>query len=145
MSAKSRLSDESKRTTVKVEDFLDAVDQSHLDTVLTLHWLQVVLTKYVPEVLSYQEHVSILFRIEGAKHQLPIRPKKSTCSQPAARTKLTTESNDVLVDFSGTYEKIIQLKKYLQDHADEFQSFEIFQPMLPIFTLANSLRPRETE
>ncbi|KAG1864411.1 hypothetical protein F4604DRAFT_1928863 [Suillus subluteus] len=134
-STKSRLLDENKWTTAKVEDFLDVIDQSHLYTVLTLHWLE-VLTKYVPELLSYHEHVSILFRI----HRCQVPASHSTHSThllttSRARMKLMTESNDALVDFSGqigqsveefqkqlllisadglTCEKIIQLKKYLQ-------------------------------
>ncbi|KIK31841.1 hypothetical protein CY34DRAFT_102669, partial [Suillus luteus UH-Slu-Lm8-n1] len=154
MSAKSRLLDENKRTTAKVEDFLDAIDQSHLDTVLTLHWLQ-VLTKYVPELSSYQEHVSILFRTRGAKLHLPIRPNKIHPLATSSKNEtVTTELKDALVDFLGqigqsveefqkqlllisgdglTYEKIIQLKKYLQYHGDEFQRFEILEPVLAIW------------
>ncbi|KAG2060962.1 hypothetical protein BDR06DRAFT_861737, partial [Suillus hirtellus] len=46
ISTKSHIFDENRQTTAKVEDFLDAIDKSHLATVLTLHWLQ-VLTKYI--------------------------------------------------------------------------------------------------
>ncbi|KAG1887445.1 uncharacterized protein F5891DRAFT_1199909 [Suillus fuscotomentosus] len=144
MSAKSRIFDENRQTTAKVEDFLDAIDKSHLDTVLTLHWLQ-VLTKYVPELSSYQEHVAILFRTRGAKLQLPIQPNKIHPLATSSKNEtVTTELKDALVDFWGqigqsveefqkqlllvsgdglTYEKIIQLKKYLQYHGDKFQLF----------------------
>jgi hypothetical protein len=146
--------DENKRTTAKVEDFLDAIDQSHLDTVLTLHWLQ-GLTKYVPELSSYQEHVSIIFRTRGAKLHLPIRPNKIHLLATSSKNEtVTTELKDALVDFLGqigqsveelqkqlllisgdglTYEKIIQLKNYLQYHGDEFQQFEILEPVLAIW------------
>ncbi|KAG1750427.1 uncharacterized protein EDB91DRAFT_1244005 [Suillus paluster] len=139
MSAKSRLLDENRRTTAKVEDFLDAIDQSHLEHKLS----------------SYQEHVSILFRTRGAKLQLPIRPNKIHPLATSSKNKtVTTELKDALVDFLGqigqsveefqkqlllisgdglTYEKIIQLKKYLQYHGDEFQRFEILEPVLAIW------------
>lgn len=111
-----------------------------------------MLTKYVPELSSYQEHVSILFRTRGAKLQLP--NKIHPLATSSKNETVTTELKDALVDFWGqigqsveefqkqlllvsgdglTYEKIIQLKKYLQYHGDEFQRFEILEPVLAIW------------
>ncbi|KAF9232250.1 hypothetical protein BU15DRAFT_19439, partial [Melanogaster broomeanus] len=117
------------------------IDHDHLGTVLSLHWLR-VLAAYIPELDGFKEHVSLLFRTRAAKIHLP---PQCTPMHPLAMSSknetVTTELKDTLVDFFSqigqsqndyskrlllggdglTYEKIIQLKKYLQFHDDPFE------------------------
>lgn len=85
MSAKSRILDENRQTTAKVEDFLDAIDKSHLDTVLTSHS---TCSRCSRNTFQSSRHTRNTSPYSSA-HEVPnfSFPIKSTRSQPAARTK----------------------------------------------------------
>jgi hypothetical protein len=116
-----------------------------------LQWLR-VLTHFVPELVKWKEQVSLLFRTWAAKLRLPSQPTKV---HPLATTgkneTVTTELKDAMVDFLSqlgdkpnnyarrltlvggdglTYEKLMQLKRYMQFHVDPFESFELIEPTL---------------
>jgi hypothetical protein len=145
---------ENKRKDLTVEQALGWIDHEHLETVGILHWLR-NLCEFVPELADYKSHVSMLFRTRGAKHQLPIR---ATTVHPLATSgnneTVTVELKDALLDFFEqigqtrddhlrrlimvggdglTYEKILVLKKYLQYHANEFESFSLVEPELEMW------------
>ncbi|CDO73524.1 hypothetical protein BN946_scf185013.g159 [Trametes cinnabarina] len=139
------------RATLTVPKLLRFIDQRHRETVGVLHWLR-VLVQHVPELASYQTEVSLRFRTRGAKRRLPAKPSVvhplATC---AKNETVSTELKDALVDFLGqlgqqpesyqrrlllcggdglTFEKMVQLKYYLQFHSDPLESLEILQPVL---------------
>jgi len=145
---------ENKRKYLTIEQLLSWIDQKHLEMVGILHWLK-VLTDYVPELTDYKSHVSMLFRTRAAKHQLPIQATKVHPLATSGKNEvIITDLKDALLDFFAqigqtredhlrrlimvgsdglTYEKILLLKKYLQLHDNEFESFELVEPALEIW------------
>jgi hypothetical protein len=152
MSAKSPLLDENKPT------ILDAINQSALMrcSLLILHWIpgaHGICSKALVIPRTVQRLNTLLHTI-----QLSIQPNKILPLATSSKNEaVMTELNDVLaVDSAGqigqsveefqkqlslvigdilTCEKIIQLKKYCNT-TDEFQRFEILEPVLAIFMLA---------
>jgi Family of unknown function (DUF6589) len=148
---KRKLLAENRRAEVNVEQLLGMIDQPHLETISILQWLR-VLTQYIPELAKWKSQVSLLYRTRAAK--LPM-PPHATKVHPLATSgkneQVTTELKDGLVDFLGqagqssdnynrrlmlvggdglTYERLHQLKNYMQFHSDPFKSLEIVQPVL---------------
>lgn len=145
---------ENKRNDLTLEQVAGWIDNKHLEIVGTLHWLK-VLTDYVPELAHYKSHVSMLFRTRAKKHQLPIRETKVHPLASSGKNEvIITELKDALLDFFEqigqtredhlrrlimvggdglTYEKMLLLKKYLQLHENEFENFELLQPLLEIW------------
>lgn len=145
---------QNKRKDVTVETYLSWIDHNHLEVIGILHWLR-TLTSMVPEAAEHKSHVSLLFRTRAAKHCIPA---EATQVHPLATSgkneTVTTELKDALLDFFEqlgqtrenymrrlmlvggdglTYEKIIQLKKYLQCHEDAFESFSFVEPQLELW------------
>lgn len=121
-----------------------------------LHWLCTLrLCKYILQLTEYKAHVSLLFRTCAAKHQLPVRATKVHPLATSGKNKVvTTELKDTFLDFFAQigqtwedhlrqlimaggdglmYEKMLLLKKYLQYHNHEFESFEMLEPELEIW------------
>lgn len=90
---------EDKRSKLTVSNLLSLIDQKHLDTTFSLHWLR-VLVNSVPELSKWKGHVTMLFHEKASKLQLPI---KSTKLHPLASSgkneTVTTELKDALFDF----------------------------------------------
>ena len=90
---------EDKRSKLTVSNLLSLIDQKHLDTTFSLHWLR-VLVNSVPELSKWKGHVTMLFHEKASKLQLPI---KSTQLHPLASSgkneTVTTELKDALFDF----------------------------------------------
>jgi hypothetical protein len=145
---------ENKRKDLSVEQVLGWIDQTHLETVGILHWLK-VLTDYIPELAELRDHVSLLFRTRAAKHRLPVCATKVHPLATSGKNEVViTELKDALLDFFAqigqtredylrrlimvggdglTYEKMLLLKKYMQLHGNEFESFELIEPELEIW------------
>ncbi|KAH9931747.1 hypothetical protein B0H21DRAFT_813891 [Amylocystis lapponica] len=148
---KRRRITENRRAGLSVEILLDWIDQEHRETVGMLQWLR-TLTNYVPQLVRYKERVSVLYRTRGAKRPLPVRASTVHPLPTSGKNEtVTTELKDALVDFWSqlgqhpkehlralqliggdglTYEKLVQLKCYMQFHPDEFESFELVEPVL---------------
>jgi hypothetical protein len=142
---------ENKRASLTVEQLLAMIDQQHLDTVFELHWLR-VLTSSIPELSKWQDHISMLFREKAAKLQLPVKPTKvHPLASSGKNETITTELKEALFDFLGqmgqheeqhnhrltiaggdglTFQKMLELQRYLQFHPDDFQSLKILEPAL---------------
>ncbi|KAJ3494472.1 hypothetical protein NLJ89_g10801 [Agrocybe chaxingu] len=145
---------ENKRADLTVEQLLAFIDHQHTRTVFSLHWLQTLISA-VPELSKWQKHVTMLFETKATKIQLP---SKATKVHPLASISknetVTTELKDIIIDicqqlgisegdydrrliFVGgdglTFQKVVELKKYLQFHKDPFQSFEIIEPVLALW------------
>ena len=141
----------SARKDLTTQDLLGFLDQTHLDTVFSLHWL-LVLARYIPELAHIKSHVSTSFRTQAAKQRLPSKANKVHPLATSGKNEtVTTELRDALEDFmeqvgqtaddyqrkvmpvSGdgmTFEKIHQAKKYLQYHDDDFESHRTTLPSL---------------
>ncbi|KAF9231266.1 hypothetical protein BU15DRAFT_56372, partial [Melanogaster broomeanus] len=143
-----------RRKDLTVWSLLALIDHSHLATVMSLHWLK-VLVSYVPELAVYKEEVIKLFRTKAAIQRIPLHKSKiHPLSTNAFNEAQTTELKDSLLDFLTqmgitkdshlrrlilvggdglTYEKIVQLKRYLQFHDDVFESMELLEPILELW------------
>lgn len=145
---------ENKRTELTVEQLLGMIDQHHLDTVYSFHWLR-ILVNSIPELSHLKSHVLMLFKSKAAKLQLSVQP---TTLHPLASSgkneTVTTELKDALFDFLAqmghtnadhddrivfaggdglTFQKMLELQRYLQFHHDPFQSLEILEPVLSLW------------
>jgi len=151
---KRRRIGENKRKDLTVEQVLGWIDHKHLETVGILHWLK-NLCDFVPELAHHKSYISILFRTRAAKHRLPVRATKVHPLATSGKNEVViTELKDALLDFFAqigqtrddhlrrlimvggdglTYEKIHLLKKYMQYHEHEFESFELIEPELEIW------------
>ena len=144
----------SRRSNLTISQLLGYLDQKHIDTVMTLHWL-LTLINYVPCLSSLRKDVLDAFCTRAAKLCLPV---KSSFVHPLATSSknetVTTDLKDAIFDFMEqigqtsedyqhcliltcgdglTFEKIIQLKKYLQFHGDDLQSLWLLEPVLAIW------------
>ncbi|KAJ3002595.1 hypothetical protein NUW54_g5764 [Trametes sanguinea] len=148
---------ENQRSNLTVEQLIDLVDVKHREAVGSLQWLR-VLTSYVPELNQYKGRVSELYRTRAAKQPLPVQASRVHPLATSGKNEtVTTELKDALLDFleqAGqtpedfkkrlfmmggdglTYEKIVQLKNYLQFHENELESLELIQPVLALWHTA---------
>ena len=142
---------ENRRASLTVEQLASFLDQKHLNTVFPLHWLR-ILTHYILELSPEKSKVSELFRQHATKLQVPVKATKvHPLASSGKNETVTSELKDALVDFLGqmgqteqdntgqiilaggdglTYQKMIDLKRYLQFHRDPFQSLEVLEPIL---------------
>ncbi|KAH9924136.1 hypothetical protein B0H21DRAFT_826787 [Amylocystis lapponica] len=82
-----------------METLLGFVDQEHRERVGVLHWLR-TLTNCVLELAHLKSHVSHLFRTEGAKRLLPIRPSRVHPLATSGKNEtVSTELKDAITDF----------------------------------------------
>ena|ERR1700691_2336836 len=148
---------ENKRKYITVPSLLALVDNTHTDMLGALQWLQ-ILIHYVPKLSKYRAKVSELYRTRGAKK--PINPHRKTKVHPLATNAKneakTMELKDAMLNFLGqmgqrdgdylrklvlaggdwlTYEKLLQLKRYMQFHGDSFQCSELLVPILELWHL----------
>ncbi|KAF9232804.1 hypothetical protein BU15DRAFT_80791 [Melanogaster broomeanus] len=141
----------SKRCDLTVEQLIRYIDQPHIDDVMSLHWL-LTLSNYIPCLDYVKKHVLLLFRTRNAKLPLPVKPSKIHPLATSSKNEtVTTELKDALFDFLAqtgqtkedfqqrltllcgdglTYEKIGQLKKYLQFHDSNFLSLNVGEATL---------------
>jgi hypothetical protein len=148
---------ENKRSTLSTTQVLGFIDQKHLEIVGALQWLR-SLTNSVPELHNMKGEVSLRYRTRGAKLPIPVhRSKLHPLASSGKNETITGELKDALLDFFEqlgqtqdnyirrlvlvggdglTYEKFLLLKKYLQFHKDEFQSFEMIEPILELWHTA---------
>lgn len=148
---KRRLVSENRRAKVTIEELLGMIDHRHLDTVLSLHWLR-ILVNSIPELSKWQEHVSMLFREKAGRLKLPVKPTKvHPLASSGKNETITTELKDALFDFFAqmgqkdgeylrrkimaggdglTFQKMLEIQRYLQFHSDPFQSLELLEPIL---------------
>lgn len=143
-----------KRANINVDDLLNLVDQKHLDIVFSLHWLR-ALVNSIPELAHWKPHLTMLFETRAAKLTLPIKPTKvHPLASSGKNETVTTELKDALVDFLAqtgqkdgdylkrlfiaggdglTFQKMLELQRYLQFHSDPLQSLELLEPVLSLW------------
>jgi hypothetical protein len=145
---------ENKRSKLTVHDLLSFIDQKHLDTVFTLHWLR-VLVNSIPRLSKWKGHISMLFLEKSSKLQLPIKPTKvHPLASSGKNETVSTELKDALFDFFDqmgqtetdnshrilfaggdglTFQKMLEIQRYLQFHDDSFQSLGLLEPVLSLW------------
>ncbi|KAI0363120.1 hypothetical protein BV20DRAFT_984001, partial [Pilatotrama ljubarskyi] len=148
---------ENRQKDLSVDQLTSMVDFDHLDAVLTLQWMQ-VLVDYIPALAPYKTEVVHLYKTEGAKLRLPEGPERKarihSLATSAKNEAVTPELLAALLDFLGqigqtegdytrriipvggdglTFEKLVQLKNYLQFQDNEFRRCELVMPFLEVW------------
>lgn len=145
---------EDKRSKLTIDNLLSLIDQKHLDTVFSLHWLRVLINS-IPELSKWKPHVTMLFHERASKLQLPIKPTKvHPLASSGKNETVTTELKDALIDFFDqmgqtesdyiprvlfaggdglTFQKMLEVQRYLQFHGDPFRSLELLEPVLSLW------------
>ncbi|KAI1787713.1 hypothetical protein LXA43DRAFT_863532, partial [Ganoderma leucocontextum] len=142
-----------ERASLTVNDLFGLIDQRHLETVGILFLLRTLINT-IPELSSesYQRELSLRYRTRGAKLRLDAEAAKiHPLGTSAKKETVTTELKDAIVDFLQqggqepgsynrdlvlmcgdglTFEKTVQIKRYLQFHPDPLESFALIEPIL---------------
>lgn len=139
------------RKDLTTSQLLGMIDQPHIRQIGCLQWIQ-ALTTYIPEFAIYKKDVHLRYRTRVAKQQNPLvksdlRPLASSGKNEAYIPELkdcfidflqqlgqTVEDHDFRLWFAGgdgmSFNNMLLLKKYLQNHGDSFENFELMQPIL---------------
>ncbi|KAJ7593958.1 hypothetical protein C8J56DRAFT_777759 [Mycena floridula] len=142
---------ENKRASLMVEALVGLIDQDHLETVGMLQWLQ-VLVNYLPQLAKHKPMVTLLYETRAVKQQIPLAASKIHLLASNGKNEVsTTELKDATLDFfeqigqtrdkyvrrlqpwggdGSTYQNWLNLKYYLQFHQNEFESFDLLEPVL---------------
>ncbi|EGO02456.1 hypothetical protein SERLA73DRAFT_119706 [Serpula lacrymans var. lacrymans S7.3] len=134
-------------TVIEAHNF-NMIDQAHHRTIMSLHWLQ-VLVFYVPELAHYKTEVSQLICTKALKKRLSL---KATVAHPLATNTFnetrTTELKEALLDFLAQINQTpdfykqrlvlvggdgLNLKRYLQFHSNTFERLDIIEPILELW------------
>ncbi|KAJ8095754.1 hypothetical protein PM082_022861 [Marasmius tenuissimus] len=140
-----------QRSQLNVDFFLNLIDHDHLELVGTFQWM-LNFTTFIPQLRSYNSRVTSLYETRAARIRLD--PKPSVIHPLATNGKnetVTPELKDALLDFMRqagqtpenhqhrlfpvggdglTYQKINELKRYLQLYPDELEGLGIVEPQL---------------
>lgn len=140
-----------ERQSLTMDSLLDMIDFPHLREVGILQWIQALAT-YVPELSVYSTEISLRYRTRVAKRPIPLEktpihplatsgkneayiPDLKDCFLDFLQQLGQTESDfDLRLWICGgdgmSYNNMLLLKKYLKDHPDAFQRFELMEPIL---------------
>ncbi|KAJ7737980.1 hypothetical protein B0H16DRAFT_1325652 [Mycena metata] len=155
-SDKRRRIEQSNRPNITVDDLLAMIDQQHLKDVGALQFAE-ALTNYIPHAAIYKKKIYDLYRTRVGKLTCP--PGKTDAMTLATSGKNETyiaELKEAFIDFlrqlghvegdydprlwfgggdGMSYNNMLLLKQFLQDHPDLFQSFELLRPVLQLWHL----------
>ncbi|RDB22252.1 hypothetical protein Hypma_010673 [Hypsizygus marmoreus] len=130
------------------------LDQAHAQVVGVLSWIGSIID-YALQLVTEKPHLATLYRTRAAIQIIP--PHKDKVHPLGTSSKvetIPTELKDALLDFFAqmgqvahdylrrllpvggdglTYEKLLQLKAFMQFHEDEFESFELLEPILELW------------
>jgi len=148
---KRRMIEKGERAKLSVAKLQDMIDQRHIENVCILQWMH-TLVQRIPQLQHLKPDIGILYQTRVAKQRLPVKAAKVHPLASSSRNETVfTDLKDALTDFFAqtgqtpqdfkrrlfpvggdglTYEKMLQLKEYLQFHENEQESFEVLQPML---------------
>jgi len=140
-----------ERKTLTVRKLESLINHAHIEAVFVLQWIN-TLVQHIPELQHLKTDIAILYRTRVAKQRLPVAPAKIHPLASSSRNETVfTDLKEALHDFLSqtgqtsdnfkkrlipvggdglTYEKMVQLKEYLQFHENEHESLETLQPML---------------
>ncbi|KAJ7806195.1 hypothetical protein B0H14DRAFT_2255004, partial [Mycena olivaceomarginata] len=144
----------SRRSTLTIHDLLDLIDQSHIKTIGILQFLE-ALSHYIPEASVYKADIYIRYQTRASKLQAPVEKTPISPLATSGKNEASiAELKDAMVDFleqigqteddydpqlflaggdGMSYHNMGLLKRYLQNHADPFQSFELLRPVLQLW------------
>ncbi|KAJ7726617.1 hypothetical protein B0H16DRAFT_1735544 [Mycena metata] len=129
--------EQSNRPNITVEDLLGMIDQQHLKDVGALQFAE-ALTNYIPSAAIYKKEIYDLYRTQREeRHTLPNSKRHSLTSYAnSASSKETTIRVYGLGGGDGmSYNNMLLLKQFLQNHPDLFESFELLRPVLQLWHL----------
>ncbi|TEB22269.1 hypothetical protein FA13DRAFT_1600942, partial [Coprinellus micaceus] len=151
---KQKLVEQNKRSKLTVNQLVSLIDFAHLNKVFVLHWMR-VLVHYIPELQHLKSAVSELFRTRVKRTCIP---EGATPVFPLASNgkneNVTTELNDAIRDFLSqtgqdendylrrvtliggdglTFQRLLELQRYLQFHADQLESLSLIEPILAVW------------
>ncbi|KAJ3979105.1 hypothetical protein F5890DRAFT_1421840 [Lentinula detonsa] len=145
------------RAELTFEKLWAKVDWTFIDNTLPLLWIEVLLdySKDVPEFDEYYTKLCQVFMETGTKrhvtpHKTRIFPLKSNGYNETTMTGLLSAIKDFFAQLGQTpdsfsprltlfggdglsYERMVQLKNYLQFQENEFERMEILEPFLEIW------------
>ncbi|KAF8166678.1 hypothetical protein BJ912DRAFT_1092378 [Pholiota molesta] len=139
------------RKTLTLHGLHKLIDNSHIGETCILQWIS-TLIHYIPSLSFLEPEISVRYRTRVSKQPLKEKPSKvHPLASSSCNESITTDLNAALLDFleqTGqtsdtfknrlfpiggdglTYEKMVQLKEYLQFHESDLQSMRIVQPLL---------------
>ena len=151
LSTQQEVLDRNLRKTLTVEKFQTLIDHAHLERVCVLQWIS-VLVKYIPALAHLHSEVSFAYSTRVSKLKLETKPAKIHPLASSGRNEtVLTDFKAALEDFfeqTGqtresfkpyifpvggdglTYEKMVQLREYLQFHSNDMESMRVMKPML---------------
>ncbi|KAJ3990795.1 hypothetical protein F5050DRAFT_1882744, partial [Lentinula boryana] len=145
------------RAKLTFEELWAKVDWTFIDNTLPLLWIEVLLdySKDIPEFDEYYTKLCQVFAETGMKrhvtpHKTKIFPLKSNGYNEMTMTGLLSAIKDFFAQLGQTpdsfspcltlfggdglsYERMVQLKNYLQFQENEFERMEILEPFLEIW------------
>ncbi|KAF8174754.1 hypothetical protein BJ912DRAFT_1024608 [Pholiota molesta] len=139
------------RSQLTVAQLQKMIDTTHLENIGVLHWVK-ALADWIPELGHLKPEISLLFRTRVAKQRLKVEQSKIHPLASSSRSEtMLTDFKEALHDFFAqtgqtadafkprlfpvggdglTFEKMVQLKEYLQFEENAFESFETMEPIL---------------
>ncbi|KIY49883.1 hypothetical protein FISHEDRAFT_40602, partial [Fistulina hepatica ATCC 64428] len=154
---KQKKLDERLREKLTIDDLTGLIEgdnAEHLNRVFALHWL-LVLVRHVPQLRPHRVKVDELFRTIGARLRLSANKSKiHPLATNAKNETIMTELYDILRDFLQqlgeperkylcrlivvggdglTYQKLIEMKRYLQQKGDAAESLQVLEPILELW------------
>ena len=145
---------ENKWQSLTLKDLWGFIDHAHLDLVCIIQCLR-TLVDFVPQLDKYKGDVQKLYHTKGQKHSaslhktqvhpLPTNGKNETVTSDLAKSLREIYSHIGQTETSYTprliltggdgliYERMVQLKNYLQFHGDAYEWLDILEPLLEIW------------
>ena len=134
-----------------MEKFQKLLDHAHIERVCILQWIS-VLVQYIPALAHLRPEISLAYLTRVSKVKLEPKPTPVHPLASSGRNEtILTEFKAALEDFfeqTGqtrdsfkpyifpvggdglTYEKMVQLREYLQLHSNNMESMRVMKPML---------------
>ncbi|KAJ7672979.1 hypothetical protein DFH06DRAFT_1266807 [Mycena polygramma] len=129
----------SRRPTMTVYDLLKLIDQPHLRKIGVLQFIE-ALPNYIPEADIYQlppGKTAIYPLATSGKNEASITELKDGFLDFLEQLGQTDGDYDRRLFFGGgdgmSYNNMLLMQKYLQNHTDPFQSFELLRPVLQLW------------
>ncbi|KAF8185692.1 hypothetical protein BJ912DRAFT_1060520 [Pholiota molesta] len=118
------------RSQLTVAQLQKMIDTTHLENIGVLHWVK-ALADWIPELGHLKPEISLLFHTRVAKQRLKVEQSKSTHWLRTGQTADAFKPRLFPVGGDGlTFEKMVQLKEYLQFEENAFELFETMEPIL---------------
>ncbi|KAF8147032.1 hypothetical protein K438DRAFT_1989998 [Mycena galopus ATCC 62051] len=145
----------SRRPHITVDDLLNMLDQPHLKQIGILQYLE-ALTNYIPDAAVYKAEIYSRYRGLAKLQAVVQKMKVHTLAMSGKNEASIAELKDAFLDsleqmgstegdydsqlwFGGgngmSFNNMHIVKKYLQNHTDPFQSFELLRPVLKVWHL----------